>query len=70
MKKKIMDISIQRLFTFLFSGFAIVPVILSSFCGNNKIPYGIEVYKDGQPSLLCSRPGCFEKTYAVRVYTR
>uniref|UniRef100_A0AC34GZR0 Uncharacterized protein n=1 Tax=Panagrolaimus sp. ES5 TaxID=591445 RepID=A0AC34GZR0_9BILA len=33
-------------------------------CSNNKIPYGLEIYKNGQPVLLCSKPSCFEKTYA------
>ncbi|CAD5225890.1 unnamed protein product [Bursaphelenchus xylophilus] len=33
-------------------------------CGENKIPFGLEVSRDGQPALLCSKPECFEKTYA------
>uniref|UniRef100_A0A915DBS9 Uncharacterized protein n=1 Tax=Ditylenchus dipsaci TaxID=166011 RepID=A0A915DBS9_9BILA len=41
----------------------VIPVT-AHFCGNNRIPYGIEIYRNGQPSLLCSRPSCFEKTYA------
>ncbi|KAI6232881.1 Warthog protein 5 [Aphelenchoides fujianensis] len=36
----------------------------ASSCGNNKVPYGIEVYRNGQPVFLCSKPNCFEKTYA------
>lgn len=40
-------------------------LIFAHFCGENRIPYGIEIYRNGQPALLCSRPSCFEKTYAV-----
>lgn len=48
----------------LFFLFPLLGITSAHFCGNNKIPYGIEVYHNGQPSLLCSRPNCFEKTYA------
>ncbi|CAJ0928613.1 unnamed protein product, partial [Mesorhabditis belari] len=34
------------------------------YCGNNKIPYGIEVHRDGRVLLLCSKPDCFDKKYA------
>ncbi|KAI1715608.1 warthog protein 5 [Ditylenchus destructor] len=43
---------------------SILTLAYAHFCGNNRIPYGIEIYRNGQPSLLCSRPSCFEKTYA------
>uniref|UniRef100_A0A7E4UYG5 WxxW domain-containing protein n=1 Tax=Panagrellus redivivus TaxID=6233 RepID=A0A7E4UYG5_PANRE len=46
--------------TFILS---IAPALGHS-CSNNRIPYGLEVFRNGQPSLLCSRPNCFEKTYA------
>ncbi|CAJ0603121.1 unnamed protein product [Cylicocyclus nassatus] len=39
--------------------------VLTEFCGNNRIPFGIEVHKDGHLVLLCSRPNCHEKKYAV-----
>jgi len=39
-------------------------MVQSHTCGNNRIPYGIEIYRNGQPALLCSRPNCFDKTYA------
>lgn len=39
--------------------------IKADYCGENKIPYGLEVHRNGQPILLCSRPNCFEKKYAV-----
>uniref|UniRef100_A0A0M3I829 WxxW domain-containing protein n=2 Tax=Ascaris TaxID=6251 RepID=A0A0M3I829_ASCLU len=38
--------------------------IKADYCGENKIPYGLEVHRNGQPILLCSRPNCFEKKYA------
>ncbi|VDP25634.1 unnamed protein product [Heligmosomoides polygyrus] len=37
---------------------------LAEYCGNNRIPFGIEVHKDGHLALLCSRPNCHEKKYA------
>ncbi|KAJ1362576.1 hypothetical protein KIN20_022178 [Parelaphostrongylus tenuis] len=42
----------------------ILPYSASEFCGNNRIPFGIEVHKDGHLILLCSRPNCHEKKYA------
>jgi len=42
----------------------ITEIAVSHFCGDNKIPYGIEIYRNGQPALLCSRPTCFEKVYS------
>uniref|UniRef100_A0A914H2S7 Uncharacterized protein n=1 Tax=Globodera rostochiensis TaxID=31243 RepID=A0A914H2S7_GLORO len=39
-------------------------IVSSHTCGSNKIPYGIEIYHNGMPSLLCSRPNCFDKMYA------
>ncbi|KAK6052222.1 hypothetical protein COOONC_10273 [Cooperia oncophora] len=38
--------------------------VSAEFCGNNRIPFGIEVHKDGHLALLCSRPNCHEKKYA------
>jgi len=38
--------------------------LLAHFCGENKVPYGLEVYRNGQPQLLCSRPNCFDKIYS------
>ncbi|ETN84700.1 hypothetical protein RB195_003974 [Necator americanus] len=38
--------------------------VFAEFCGNNRIPFGIEVHKDGHVILLCSRPNCHEKKYA------
>ncbi|KAK0398989.1 hypothetical protein QR680_002849 [Steinernema hermaphroditum] len=43
---------------------ALTSNVMSHFCGNNKIPYGLEIYRNGQPALLCSRPNCFDKFYA------
>lgn len=44
----------------------ILPTIcIASFCGDNKIPFGIEIYKNGHPMLLCSKPSCYDKTFAV-----
>ncbi|TMS39964.1 hypothetical protein L596_006411 [Steinernema carpocapsae] len=37
---------------------------MSHTCGNNKIPYGLEIYRNGQPALLCSKPNCFHNYYA------
>ncbi|KAL3123120.1 hypothetical protein niasHT_005053 [Heterodera trifolii] len=56
-------------FLYFFLPFFLCFGILSSFvsahtCGNNRIPYGIEIYHNGMPSLLCSRPNCFDKMYA------
>lgn len=38
----------------------------ADFCGTNKIPYGFEAHKDGGVALLCTRPECHEKKFAVR----
>ena len=38
----------------------------ADFCGINKIPYGFEAHKDGGVALLCTRPECHEKKFAVR----
>ncbi|KAF7637129.1 hypothetical protein Mgra_00003517 [Meloidogyne graminicola] len=51
------------LILFLFIYLFIYP-LNAHFCGNNKIPYGVEVFHNGQPALLCSKPNCFEKYYA------
>ncbi|EYC30164.1 hypothetical protein Y032_0005g2490 [Ancylostoma ceylanicum] len=42
----------------------VVSNLHAEFCGNNRIPFGIEVHKDGHIILLCSRPNCHEKKYA------
>ncbi|CAI4228401.1 unnamed protein product [Auanema sp. JU1783] len=52
----------MRLFIFILSH--ILSFVLSEFCGNNKIPYGLEVHRDGHLTLLCSKPNCHEKKYA------
>uniref|UniRef100_A0AC35TLE8 Activin_recp domain-containing protein n=1 Tax=Rhabditophanes sp. KR3021 TaxID=114890 RepID=A0AC35TLE8_9BILA len=44
--------------------FIYLPMILADFCGENKIPYGLEVYANGRASLQCSRPICFKKHYS------
>ncbi|MCP9266333.1 hypothetical protein DINM_021864 [Dirofilaria immitis] len=50
--------------------FAIISSLISinlckgEYCGENKIPFGIEVYPNAQPLLHCSRPSCFERRYA------
>ncbi|CAD6198833.1 unnamed protein product [Caenorhabditis auriculariae] len=36
----------------------------ADYCGANKVPYGLEVHRDGRLNLLCSRPNCHEKKYA------
>ncbi|VDN05878.1 unnamed protein product [Thelazia callipaeda] len=36
----------------------------TEYCGENKIPCGIEVYPNAQPLLHCSRPSCFQHRYA------
>uniref|UniRef100_A0A1I7XK87 Uncharacterized protein n=1 Tax=Heterorhabditis bacteriophora TaxID=37862 RepID=A0A1I7XK87_HETBA len=54
---------ITRLITIFLSLFIIM--VLAEFCGNNKIPFGLEVHKDGHLTLLCSRPNCHEKKYAT-----
>ncbi|KAI6194872.1 Warthog protein 5 [Aphelenchoides besseyi] len=54
----------QQISRLIFLLSLLLPFCLSSFCGNNKIPYGIEVYRNAQPVFLCSKPNCFEKTYA------
>ncbi|CAB3409288.1 unnamed protein product [Caenorhabditis bovis] len=36
----------------------------SDYCGDHKIPYGVEVHKNGKLRLLCTRPNCHEKKYA------
>uniref|UniRef100_A0A7I5EBK4 Secreted protein n=1 Tax=Haemonchus contortus TaxID=6289 RepID=A0A7I5EBK4_HAECO len=41
-----------------------ISTTIADFCGNNRIPFGIEVHKDGHLTLLCSRPNCHEKKYA------
>uniref|UniRef100_A0A914LII5 Uncharacterized protein n=1 Tax=Meloidogyne incognita TaxID=6306 RepID=A0A914LII5_MELIC len=55
-----MEFNILFLFILLF----IFKLLEAHFCGNNKIPYGVEVYHNGQPALLCSKPNCFDKNYA------
>uniref|UniRef100_A0A1I7Y9X1 Uncharacterized protein n=1 Tax=Steinernema glaseri TaxID=37863 RepID=A0A1I7Y9X1_9BILA len=49
---------------FVLVAIVLVNDIKAHFCGNNKIPYGLEIYRNGQPVLLCSRPNCFDKFYA------
>ncbi len=39
----------------------------ADFCGTNKVPYGFEAHKDGGVALLCTRPECHEKKFAVSV---
>uniref|UniRef100_A0A0K0EGJ4 WxxW domain-containing protein n=1 Tax=Strongyloides stercoralis TaxID=6248 RepID=A0A0K0EGJ4_STRER len=38
--------------------------VIGDFCGENKIPSGIDVDKRGQITLYCSRPTCFKKNYS------
>ncbi|VDD85065.1 unnamed protein product [Enterobius vermicularis] len=38
-------------------------VILADYCGENKVPFGLEVHRNGQPSLLCARPNCEERKF-------
>ncbi|CAJ0571606.1 unnamed protein product, partial [Mesorhabditis spiculigera] len=52
------------LIRWLLAAISLVAHISAEYCGNNKIPYGIEVHKDGRLVLLCSKPECFEKKYA------
>ncbi|VDM10863.1 unnamed protein product [Wuchereria bancrofti] len=44
----------------------LIPIVLykGEYCGENKIPFGIEVHPNAQPLLHCSRPSCFERRYA------
>ncbi|MFH4978196.1 hypothetical protein AB6A40_004905, partial [Gnathostoma spinigerum] len=42
----------------------IVTECVADFCGDNKIPFGFEVHRNGQLSLLCSKPNCFERKFA------
>lgn len=44
--------------------FATLSGVSSDYCGENKVPYGLEVFHSGQLVLLCSRPSCFERRFA------
>nr|AAD33830.1 warthog protein WRT-5 [Caenorhabditis elegans] len=37
---------------------------LADYCGDHKVPFGMEVHKNGNVNILCSRPSCHEKKYA------
>lgn len=43
-------------------------VILADYCGENKVPFGLEVHRNGQPSLLCARPNCEERKFTVSCF--
>uniref|UniRef100_A0A0N5AYG9 CLIP domain-containing serine protease n=1 Tax=Syphacia muris TaxID=451379 RepID=A0A0N5AYG9_9BILA len=40
-----------------------VVVVFGDYCGENKVPFGLEVHRNGQPSLLCARPNCNERKF-------
>lgn len=42
---------------------------LADYCGDHKVPFGMEVHKNGNVNILCSRPSCHEKKYAVSCFS-
>lgn len=60
-------LTVLNLFLLIY-GFSLFCSVECHSCSNNRIPYGLEVHKNGQPVLLCSKPGCFQKVYAVRFF--
>lgn len=41
-----------------------IVICKADYCGENMIPFGLEIYPNAQPLLRCSRPSCFERRYA------
>uniref|UniRef100_A0A0N5BH98 Uncharacterized protein n=1 Tax=Strongyloides papillosus TaxID=174720 RepID=A0A0N5BH98_STREA len=39
--------------------------IYGDYCGENKVPSGVEVDDDGRIRLFCTRPSCFKKNYST-----
>lgn len=56
-------LQLQMLFFLLLMTFAST---MADYCGEHKVPFGVEVHKNGVVNILCSRPNCHEKKYAVR----
>uniref|UniRef100_A0A0N4ZHT7 3D domain-containing protein n=1 Tax=Parastrongyloides trichosuri TaxID=131310 RepID=A0A0N4ZHT7_PARTI len=44
--------------------FSFITFILADYCGESKIPSGIEVDQNGRLSLSCTKPSCFKKSYS------
>ncbi|EFO87206.1 CRE-WRT-5 protein [Caenorhabditis remanei] len=42
-------------------------VTRADYCGEHKVPFGMEVHKNGNVNILCSRPNCHEKKYALQI---
>ncbi|VDN31460.1 unnamed protein product [Gongylonema pulchrum] len=66
MNEAIMTPHFQALanFPLLLATIVLVCSCKAEYCGENKIPFGLEIYHNAQPQLLCSRPTCFERRFA------